>query len=533
MAKRRKQPADWVRSEADRHAYDRGCRFDEAKARHVVDFFGELRHVNGEWAGKPFEPMDWQRDDILYPLFGWLRPNGKRRYRIAYIEIPKKNGKSELAGALALYLLAGDGEPGAEVYCAASARDQAAIVYRRAAVMAKACPMIHSVAKYSDSVKNIAIPSTNSFLRAISADAGIQEGHDIHGCVIDELHRHPNRNLWDALIKGGRARSQPLIVAITTAGWDRHSICYIQHTHAAAIIAGDRFDDEYFAYIRGADKDDDWTDPAVWRNANPAMGTIFTEDDMRADCERAKAIPSEQNNFKQRLLNIWTEQAVRWLDVAQWDACANPVDPESLRGRPCFVGIDLSSTKDLTAIVLFFPDADNYLMPFFFAPEEGARQRAETDRVPYPEWAGEGHMDLTPGNVVDYDWVRAKLDKLAKIYDIIEIGIDPWNAKQFTKQLQDDGFNVTEYRQGFASMSGAAKELEKLLLGRQLCHDGNPVMRWCIGNAATETDAAGNIKPSKKHSTERIDGVVSAVMAIGLACASPSAIAGPACITSD
>ena len=511
----------WTRSEADEHAVSSGCWFDERRADHCVEFFAEhLRHTKGRWDGKPFELLDWQRDDLIKPLFGWMNDDGDRRYRIAYIEVAKKNGKSSLCGGIGLYLLAADGEAGSQVYCAASDREQASIVYRECSAMAKSSPLLRDYIVPRDSTKNLAIPSQNAFLRAISAEHFTAEGLDAHGVIFDELHTQRTRDLWDALRYAGAARRQPLLVSITTAGYDRHSICYEQHEHARRVLEGTLHDDQFFAFIRAADQDDDWTKPATWKKANPSLGHILREKDLAADCKEAMESPAKENSFRRYRLCQWTEQAVRWLPMDKWDASAGEVDAAALEGRYCYAGLDLASTTDLSALVLLFPnDGDGYtLLPFFWAPEENARLRSRRDRVPYLEWARQGLLTLTPGNVTDYGYLRRDINALGDKYEIRELGIDRlFQGAQLGVELQNDGFAVTAVAMSYMALAAPSAELERLVLSGNLHHGAHPIMRWMAANVTVEQDCNGNIKPSKSKSTERIDGIMSTVIALALA----------------
>ncbi len=510
-----------IRNEADEHAVKNGCWFSEERADHVCRFFEEhLRLNKGKWAGEPFKLMDWQRNDILRPLFGWQDAHDSRRFRLAFIEIPKKNGKSQMCAGIALYMLAGDGEQGAEVYLAAADRNQAGIIYRGATSMAKASPLLRDYVIPRDYTKHLALPSTDSFLRVLSADSYSAEGLDASACVIDELHTQKSRDLWDCLKYSGTARRQPLIVAVTTAGWDRNSIAYEMHTRAQQVIDGIILDDSFFAHIAAAAEDDDWTDPKVHAKANPALGTIFSAADMIRDCREAQESPARENVFKRYRLNIWTEQDVRWLSMDKWDASAGEVDAAALEGQTCFAGLDLATTTDLSALILLFPDDDGgyKLLPHFWAPEENARLRSRRDRVPYLAWAKQGLLTLTPGDVTDYATLRRDINELGDKYEIRELGIDRlFQGAQLGVELQNDGFRVTAVAMSFMSLAAPSAELERLVLSGKLHHGAHPIMRWMAANVTVETDSSGNIRPSKSKSTERIDGVTSTVIALALA----------------
>lgn len=512
--------ARWIKSEADEKAVLRGCFFDAEAGERVCAFFERfIRHSKGQWAGQPFVPLAWQRDELLMPLFGWKRRNGFRRYRMAYIEIPKKNGKSTLCAGLGLYLLTKDDEPGAEVYSAAADRDQASIVYGEAENMALASPALRKRLKIISSRKTIVFPKTRSFYRALSADAYTKEGYNIHGLIFDELHAQRSRDLWDTLRYGGEARRQPLLVSITTAGYDRNTICWEQHEYAKKILEGSIEDESFFAYIRAAHEADDWTDPAVWAKANPSLGETISVDGFRQSCIEAQESPRKQAAFKRYRLNMWTSAAEDWIEPAKWKACAGDVDLEKLAQLRCWAGVDLSSTTDLSACaVIFEPDEEGlvHLLLWAWVPGENIAKRARNDRVPYDLWAQQGWIEATEGNVIDHDWIRKKIrDVLKERFPLLQVvGYDPWNATKWAIDLESDGVPVMEVRQGFKTMSPATKELERLVLSGKLRHDGNPVLQWCVSNVVLAEDPAENIKPEKKKSSERIDGAVAAIIAV-------------------
>jgi len=509
----------WVLNASDEHAVASGCRFDEGAAERVAEFFRRyLRHSKGEWAGKPFELLDWQRDGIVYPLFGWRRADGTRRFRRAYIGIAKKNGKSTLCSGIAAYLLVGDGEPGAEVYSAAADRDQAAIVFNETANMVEASPELSALLTVNRSTKRVICWETQSYYKALSAEAPTKEGLNIHGLIFDELHAQKTRTLWDTLTYGGAARRQPLLIAITTAGYDRDSICFEQYEYAGKVLAGTIEDDSFFGYIAEAGKDDDWTDEATWRKANPSYAITIKADQFAEDCRQAKESPAKENAFRRYRLNQWTEQETRWLTMEAWDRCNAAVDEEDVRGCECVAGLDLGISRDLTALVLVFVKGERHLwMPFLWMPEENVGERERKDRVPYRDWVRRGLIETTPGNRTDYDCIRRRLNELGGQYRIREIAFDPYNATQLCNNLMDDGFSMVEFRQGFLSMSPAAKATEELVLAGRIAHGGHPVLRWMASNAVVKTDPAGNIKPCKPdpNSGKRIDALVAGIMAEG------------------
>lgn len=484
--------------------------YNKDLADYAVAFIESLCHTKGTWAGHPFELIDWQ-EQIIRDLFGTVKPNGYRQFNTAYIEIPKKQGKSELAAAVALLLCCGDGEEGAEVYGCAADRQQASIVFEVAADMVRMCPALNKRVKILASQKRMVFRPTNSFYQVLSAEAYSKHGFNIHGVVFDELHTQPNRELFDVMTKGsGDARMQPLYFLITTAGTDTHSICYEVHQKAMDILEGRKHDPTFYPVIYGAAEQDDWTDPKVWKKANPSLGITVGIDKVKAACESAKETPSEENVFRQLRLNQWVKQSVRWMPMDKWDACAFPVREEDLEGRICYGGLDLSSTTDITAFVLVFPpldDQDKYcILPYFWLPEETLPLRVKRDHVMYDIWAQQGFIQTTEGNVIHYGYIEKFIEKLGERFNIQEIAFDRWGAVQMVQNLEGMGFTVVPFGQGFKDMSPPTKELMKLTLEQRIAHGGHPVLRWMMDNIYIRRDPAGNIKADKEKSTEKIDG---------------------------
>lgn len=492
--------------------------YDKEYADFAVAFIESLCHTKGTWAGKRFELMDWQ-EQIIRDLFGILKPNGYRQFNTAYIEIPKKNGKSELAAAVALLLTCGDGEQRAEVYGAAADRQQASIVFDVAADMVRMCPALNKRVKILASQKRLIYEPTNSFYQVLSAEAYSKHGFNVHGVVFDELHSQPNRKLYDVLTKGsGDARMQPLFFLITTAGTDTHSICYEVHQKAQDIIDGRKIDPTFYPVIYGADDTEDWTSPKVWKKCNPSLGETIGMDKVKTACESAKQNPGEENSFRQLRLNQWVKQAVRWMPMDKWDKCAFAVNEEQLEGRVCYGGLDLSSTTDITAFVLVFPPLDEddkyIILPYFWIPEDTLDLRVKRDHVPYDVWERQGYLQTTEGNVVHYGYIEKFIEELGKKFNIREIAFDRWGAVQMVQNLEGMGFTVVPFGQGFKDMSPPTKELMKLTLEQKIAHGGHPVLRWNMDNIFIRTDPAGNIKADKEKSTEKIDGVVATIMAL-------------------
>ena len=453
-------------------------------------------------------------------LYGWKRADGSRRFRTAFIEIAKKNGKTTFGAALALFALVADGEQGAQVYSAANDREQAAMIYRDMAAMGRASPALAKRLTFTDSTKHVAFPHTNSFYKALSADVPTKEGLDMSFLLVDEIHAAPKRDLYDTLRYSGAARRQPLIVIITTAGDSLEGIGYEEREYAGRVLENQVEDWTYFAYICEADPDCDVMDEAQWAKANPSLDITITRESMREAAAQALASPRKLASFKRYRLDIWGERLERWLSALAWDrGCCEPVEPTELAGVPCWGGLDLSSTLDLTALVWVFPlDGGRFaLVPRFWVPGDNIRQRVKDDRVPYDLWAEQGFVEPTGGNVVDYDVIRERIKEDATRFNVRELAFDRWNATQLSTQLASDGLTVVPYGQGYISMSAPSKMLEALVLAGRLVGGNHPVLRWCALNASIETDPAENIKPSKSKSRERIDGLVATVMGLGRA----------------
>lgn len=492
--------------------------YDKEAADYAVAFIESLCHTKGTWAGKPFELIDWQ-EQIIRDIFGTLKPNGYRQFNTAFVEIPKKMGKSELAAAIALLLTCGDNEERAEVYGCAADRNQASIVFNVAADMVRMCPALSKRVKILDATKRLIFQPTGSIYQVLSADVGNKHGFNTHGVVFDELHTQPNRKLYDVMTKGsGDARMQPLYFLITTAGDNQNSICWEVHQKALDIIDGRKHDPTFYPVIYGAAQEDDWTDPKVWKKANPSLGITVGMDKVKAAFESARQNPAEENSFRQLRLNQWVKQAVRWMPMDKWDKCAFAVDAEALEGRVCYGGLDLSSSTDITAFVLVFPPADEEdkycVLPYFWIPEDNIDLRVRRDHVNYDVWKKQGFLQTTEGNVVHYGYIEQFIESLGEKYNIREIAFDRWGAVQMTQNLETLGFSVVPFGQGFKDMSPPTKELMKLTLEEKIAHGGHPVLRWMMDNIYIRTDPAGNIKADKEKSTEKIDGAVATIMAL-------------------
>ena len=493
---------------------------DERKARRVIDFIQCLKHTKGEFHGKPFKLLPWQ-EKIIRDVFGTVREDDPtmRQYTTAYIEIPKKQGKSELGAAIALNMLANDGEWKAEVYSCASDRQQAAIVFDVAVDMVRQSPALMKRIKIIPSMKRMVYQPTGSIYQVLSSEVATKHGLNVSACIFDELHTQPTRALYDVMTQGsGDARKQPLWFFLTTAGTDRNSICWEVHQKALDIIEGRKIDPRFYPVIFGLPDDADWTSEENWHRANPSLGHTITIDKVRDAFRKAQETPADENQFRQLRLNQWVKQSIRWMPMDKWDECGGVVDPYALEGRACYAGLDLSSTSDLTALALVFPPASEdepYMaLPFFWLPEETLALRVRRDHVPYDQWAKRGFIQTTEGNVVHYGFIERFICELGERYDIREIAHDRWNATMMVQTLEDDGFTMVPFGQGFRDMSPPTKELMRLVLEHKLCHGGHPVLRWNMDNAYVRTDPAGNLKLDKEKSTEKVDGAVALVMAL-------------------
>lgn len=493
-------------------------RYDKKKADHAVAFIQNLKHTKGKWDGKPFFLLPWQ-EQIVRDIFGIVNAEGKRQFRSAYIEIPKKNGKSELAAAIALYLLYGDGEASAEVYSCANDRSQASIVFDVAKRMVEKSPALLKRSKIAAATKRIVNYRNAGFYQVLSAETGTKHGLNISGLVFDEIHAQPNRKLYDVMTKGsGDAREQPLFFIITTAGTDKESICYELHTKALDIMNGRKIDHSFYPVIYGLSDEDDWNDEANWYKANPSLGYTISIDRVRDAYRDALENPAEENVFKQLRLNIWTNSTVVWIPEHIYERGNLPINPAELEGRDCYAGLDLSSTSDITALVLVFPprtENEKYVvLPFFWLPEETLELRCRRDHVLYDVWQRQGYILTTEGNVIHYGFIERFIERLGEKYHIIEIAYDRWNATQMVQNLEDMGFTMVPFGQGFKDMSPPSKELYKLLMEGNINHGGNPVLKWMAQNVVMRQDPAGNIKPDKERSVEKIDGIVALIMGL-------------------
>ena len=490
--------------------------YDKKKADRAVTFIENLCHTKGKWAGTPFWLLPWQ-EQLIRDIFGIVKPDGNRQFRTAFVEICKKVGKSELAAAVALYLLYADNEPSAEVYGAAADRQQASIVFDVAKQMVEMSPALMKRSKLMGATKRIVNYSNAGYYQVLSAEVGGKHGFSVSGLEFDEIHTQPNRQLYDVLTKGSSdARQNPLHFIITTAGNDRHSIAYELHTKAVDILEGRRVDPTFYPVVYGLKDDEDWEDEANWYKVNPSLGYTVDIERLRDAYREAKQNPADEITFKWLRCNMCS--TVAWIPDVIYMRGNEPIDMDALAGRDCYAGLDLSSTGDITALVLIFPPRDEeekyVLLPYFWIPEETIPRRVKANSVPYDIWEKQGYIMSTEGNVIHYDFIEKFIMDLSEKYHILEIAVDRWNATQMIQNLEGEGFTIVPFGQGFSSMSAPTKEFYRLLMEGRIIHGGNPVLRWMAGNVVIDTDPAGNIKVTKAKSKEKIDGIVAAIMAL-------------------
>lgn len=494
--------------------------YDQDAAQRVLDFFALfLKHSKGKFAGEPFVLEVWQRN-ILITAYGWRRRVDKtRRFREVYLEVPRKNGKSTLAAGLALYHLVADGEAGGNVYSAAADKDQARLVFGEAAQMVSRDPDLASMVEVFKA--SMVAPETASGYQVLSGLPTNKDGLNISAVIIDELHAHASRDLYDVLKTATGAREQPMVFSITTAGKEREGICWELHQLGMRLLAGEIEDDEFLPVIYGLSDEDDWHDEDAWRRANPNYGVSLKPDYMQAQHVKAMNTPGYEPTFRRYHLNVWGQSEKSWLSMKAWDKCGGPVDAQSLRGRRCFIGIDLSKRTDITAAVALFPwegEVEGYdVLPRFWMPSDGLEARSKRDKQPYPLWVKNGWIQLCEGNVIDQGDVQKAIEEWGSMYDVVEAGYDPWGAGQLALDLQSRGVQMVEVPMQLKHVSAPSKRLEELVLQRRLRHGGNPVLRWMAQSVVCDVDANENIRPSKRKSTSRIDGIVATIIGLSRA----------------
>ena len=526
-----------MRLACERHLRDleegpkRGLVWRPELAWHVYDFYRLWLTLED---GRPFELQPWQAF-IVGSCIGWETVDGYRRFRTAYVEIAKGNGKSPLAAGLGLYGMIADGEPAAEVYAAAVTQDQATIVWRDADGMVERSPALRQ--RVDRMAHNLAVLSTGSFFRPISSERRALDGKRVHMAIIDEIHEHPSPIVVQKMRAGTKGRKRALIFEITNAGYDRNSICWRHHEYSTKVLTGAVQNDAWFAYIAGLDpcpkcqaagrefptdgcpECDDWRNPAVWRKANPNLGVSISERYLQEQVDEAIGMPANEAIVKRLNFGIWTEAVEHAIPMDRWDMGGEPIDEDELRGRVCYGGLDLASTTDIAALALAFPDDDEGFTVIwrFWVPEDTVRLRRERDNLPYDLWVQQGWLRATPGNVIHYEAIRSEINALAEKFQIRELAYDPWNATDLATRLVDDGAPMVQLPQKMSYLAPGTKRLLEAVQAGKLRHGGNPVARWMASNLALKQDADGRVKPAKDRSGDKIDGIVAAVMAIARA----------------
>lgn len=517
----------YVRNLNDMLAMLEGCYVYAQLGQYVCDYFKKyLRHSKGQWAGKPFELSDIQKDRIVMPLFSWVRADGTRRFRSLFCEVAQKNFKSTLMAGLQIYMLDGDGEDGAECYIAANDRAQAGIIYKEAAAMVLKSPELRDHLKVIPSTKTIT-KGMSSWISALSAEWATAEGKNSHFTVVDELHAFDSRGkeLYEALRFQGAVRTQPIAAVITTAGEERIGICYEEYEYSKGVATDRIIDTEHLSVIFEAGDNDDWTLEETWRKANPHLGITIKVEELRAACQRAIQDPTKQAAFKRRRLNIWciSDENRQKLDFLKWMALGDQsARIEDLKGHPVCCGLDLSSTTDLTSLVYVFRDKDDisqyFLWPYFWLPSENIEVREKEDRAPYRLWAEQGWLELTPGPRIEYAAIENKLVEASQTFGVHEIGFDLHNAEMIRQRVEaEHGIVMVAIPQTCSGMNAGAKEIISLCESGRLHHNGNPIMNRMVESARFHSDGNGNLKPMKndKHKRRlRIDGVTAAVNAM-------------------
>lgn len=506
----------------------RGGHFCGPRADHAQAWFEEvLVHTKGKWARTPFVLAGWQRDEIVRPLFGettWdvEHEQYRRQYRISWIELARKQGKSEMLAGIALFLLFSDGEEGAEIYGCAADRDQARKVYDVAERMVQLSPFLSKKLTVKSYAKRIIYEKTGSYYEVIASDAAGNLGHNPHGIIFDEILTQPNRELWDALRTAMGTRVQPLMVAATTPGNDPASFAAVEHEEMVRIAEDPGRAPHVHTFIRNTPKDADPWDEANWVHANPALGDFLSVEALRQEALEAKNDPTRENSFRQFRLSQWVQQAERWLSLQYWDAQPNIqlMVEDDLVGEQCFGGLDLASKLDLTALCWHFgPDDDSGVhraLWRFWLPEDRLADMDRRTGGKASVWAREGWIHLTEGDVTDYRAVLDRIDGDCGRFDVAELGFDPWNAQHLINELNERGvLETVEVRQGYASLSAGMQEWQRLIVQGRYVHGGNPVMRWMADNLVARSDVNGNVAPDRKRSHEKIDGCVAAIMALG------------------
>lgn len=481
----------------------------------AVRFLNNLTHT-GDYSGKPFDLRPWQEEPIRQ-LFGTIGSDGLRQYSECFLFLPRKNAKTEICAGIGNYCLLGTGKSGQEIYCCASDREQAARLYNAAAQMIRCDPYLDSICDIKDSKKQIVVPRSGNVLQALSSDAHRKHGYNPSVVLFDELHTQPNRALWDVMTSGSGTRLEPLTIAITTAGTSKESLAYEQFEYAKRVKADPSLDPTYLPLLYYADEEEDWGSEQVWRKANPALGDFLQLRYLQKKFLKAQMIPTEEAAFRQLHLNQWVQSERRFLTRQQWDDSGEKFDVDELLGMPCFGGLDVGLVRDLSALALVFRHQGGFrVLVHFWLPEKNIVAKENTDKVPYRQWAKKGFLTLTPGEVTDFEHIRVEANKLASKYQIQKLFTDPHAASELIINLAKDCLPVIPFRQNFPMMNAPTRELERLVIGKKIHHNGNPILGWNVENAVTANNADGYVKLVKQSSfsAKRIDGLIAVVMGI-------------------
>ncbi len=492
------------------NALECGWFFDRKAAARAINFIESLKHTKGQWSGQSFKLEPWQQF-IVWNIFGWKNGNGTRRFRYVYIEIARKNGKTALSAGIGLYMLFADNEARAEVYSAATVKEQAKICFEDASAIVKSTGLKEYLRPYRNS---IVYEAKGGQFKPLSSDYGTHDGLNPSCGIIDEYHAHKDSGMFDVIKSAFGARRQPLMFIITTAGFNKAGACYAYRDNVIKVIRGVNQDDTLFAMIYSLDTNEEWEDPKMWVKSNPNLGVSMSLDYLADQVKDAKNRPEAVRNVMTKNLNLWVNAETTWILDEKWMECIGK--PSELRGCECWGGLDLSNVSDVTAFVLLFNENDKFqLLPHFWIPEDKMLEKVRKENINYDMWIQSKFVTMTPGNVVDYDFVKADILRLASEYDLKSTAYDRWNSSQTIIDLTNEGMVFSPFGQGYGSMSAPTKQFETLVLTKQVEHFDNPVLRWMLASTVVMVDPAGNIKPDKAKSSQKIDGIVASIMALG------------------
>jgi len=516
-------PKSRIKTAADQLAVDQGCWWDQAAVDYVMEFGRDMlvnweRDENtGLITYSPFSLFSWQANNVVAPLFGWKLPNNLRRFRTGSIWVAKRNGKSRLCSFITAVMLYADNEPNAKCFSAATTFGQAGLIYE--AISNMLGDELLAVSRRVPSRQKIEV--AGNYYRALSKDADVADGIDAHCIIIDELHRHKNRGMLGLLKHTAGSRKQPLTLSISTAGDDVQSPGYEEYVKAKNILGNVDKNIHYFAYIAECPQETDWITDEALHLANPSIKEMpWLLDDLKIKRAEAQQSRHDEAEFRRYRLNQWTTSSTTFFDMSKWDACKEDIDWSEFEGSPCRAGLDLSSTSDTTSLVLMFPRQEGdeiiyYCLPFFWLPEQDILAREKRDMVPYYQWWKDGYLTLTPGARIDYRYIRKTINELAEKYEIREIGHDRWGASKLSQELsEEDGLTMTEIAQDIKAFDSPTKEIERIVTNRTFRHDGNPVLRWQASNTKVYCNINNCIKPEKRGTSKKIDGIVAAIMAL-------------------